>query len=1142
MGLTKIAIARPVFILMLMLAAFGIGTISYRSMRLEQNPDINLGTITVTTVYAGAGPEEINNLISRKIEEAVSGVAGIREVTSTSLEGESIVVVTLVIGADTDVALSDVRSKIDSITNDLPKDALKPEVSKLDINGQPILDLSFSSTTLNSRDLRTLIDDRLKDRFAEIPGVASADVNGGDIREIQVQVNKDKLMSYGVGILDVRNALAAATLNAPSGHLISGPRDYSVRMLGEFKSADDIRNMVFTINDPQNPIAKPATVHLSDVATVLDTSQERSSYARVNGRDSIVIDLQKTKEGNAVDITKAADGVIAQLTHEYEPIGLQIVKTTETAKDIVDSLNDLNFALYFGVFLVATIVYIFLHNFRGTLIVALAIPTSIFASFIGMKALGFTINQMSMLALSLAIGVLVDDAIVVLENINRHLRLGEDPKDAAINGRAEIGLAAIAITMADVVVFLPVGSMGGIVGQFFKPMALGFVCAVLFSLFVSFTLTPMLASRWYRAGDDMEHVTGWFATRFEKRFHRLERWYARTLEWCLNHRWFVFTMGNIALLAVFMGIAGGSAKSIPDAAISKPVVTLLALSTIVGFILFLGNSLAKRRFLPKYILFGLLFGLIFPASAVVGKVYQNWKQDSLFKFSFFPESDAGQVNIAIEMPPGTSLDTTGKVVERIENIVKQNPDTKNVLSYVGTQVGGFASVGNTGSNYAQITVQLQDKISAMDQIEGKHSAGLRTRSGTSDAAAMTVAIGHIPGASIKVSSQSGIGIGSPIQMSFTSDDRQLLIQTTSHIRQLLEQGAVPGVINPDVSSKPGKPEIQMVPDRLALADAGLSVTDAGSALRTLYQGDDDTKLRVNGREYAIRVMLSLNDRDNPNIITELPVTFKRGNPIMLGSVANLQIQPAIDKINRRDRIEEISLTADLLPGLAAGTMQQSIDDWMTKEHLIPAGVKEAPLGEAQFQAQEMPNIFLAFGVGLVLVYMLLASLFDNLLYPLIIQVSQPQAMVGAILALVLTDQSLNLVGFIGLICLVGLVGKNAILLVDYTNTLRTRGQNRHDALVAAGPTRLRPILMTTCALILSMLPVALALGRGSEFRETIGITIIGGISLSTLLTLLVIPCSYTIFDDFSRWIGRLSRRLRGVKDAGDQPFKVSAGS
>ena len=501
MELTKAAINRPVFIFMLMLAAIGVGLLSFYTMRVELNPEVNFGAVTVSTTYPGAGPEEINNLISRKIEEAVSGVAGVREVTSTSVEGQSTVVVSLELEVDTNVALNDVRSKVDAITGNLPKDALKPQVTKFDASSAPVLNLSLTSKTLDSRALRTLVDDKIADRFGQINGVAAASVSGGDVREIQIQVKKDALLAYGIGIADVQQAVAGATLNAPSGKLVSGDREYSVRVLGEFKDSDEIRNMVFTVRDVSSPNAKPKTVHLSDVATIIDGSAERTAYSRLNGTDTVAITIQKTKEGNAVEITKGVDAVIKQLQEQYKDLGLSFVKTNETGKQITESLDDVTFALEFGIFLVALIVYIFLHNFRGTLIVALAIPTCIFASFIAMKMLGFTINNMTMLAMSLAIGVLVDDAIVVLENISRHLRLGEDPKEAALNGRGEIGLAAIAITLADVVVFLPVGTMGGIVGQFFKPMALGFVCAVLFSLFVSFTLTPMLASRWYRACD-----------------------------------------------------------------------------------------------------------------------------------------------------------------------------------------------------------------------------------------------------------------------------------------------------------------------------------------------------------------------------------------------------------------------------------------------------------------------------------------------------------------------------------------------------------------------------------------------------------------------------------------------------------------
>jgi HAE1 family hydrophobic/amphiphilic exporter-1 len=875
--------------------------------------------------------------------------------------------------------------------------------------------------------------------------------------------------------------------------------------------------MYFTVKDPKNPQAKGRSVRLGDVANVLDTVQERTVYSRLDKNDSIVLAIQKSKDGNAVEITKGADAVITQIGQEFKDDHITVVKTLEAAKQITESLDDMRFALMFGILLVTIIVYIFLHNFRGMMIVALAIPTSIFATFIALKAMGFTINNLSMLSLSLAIGVLVDDAIVVLENIYRHLKMGEDPREAALNGRSEIGLAAIAITLADVVVFLPIAFMGGIVGQFFKPLALGFVAATLFSLFVSFTLTPMLASRWYQRGEDLEHPTGRFAIWFEKGFSRLERAYRHALEWALSHRWFVFILGNAALFAVFMFIGGGFAgaenpmKAIP---VGMP---LLFVSIILGVITFVINMFRGRAHV-KYIINGALFGLIFPAAALVGGVYGHWKGDALFKFAFLPSSDSGQVSVTVELPAGSNLAATEKVVRQVENRVEGNPDAKYVLSSIGTQgAGNGFGVPNTGSNYGQVLIALVDRKAFLDNFKPTHEH-LRTRSSESVAAELLQKIGRVPGAIINVSAGDAFGFGSAIQMSFRGDDHEKLLAVATKIRDMLKEGkltGVKGVINPDISSKPGRPEIVAVPDRARLADSGLDAATVGSALRTLYQGNDDAKFRVEGKEYVIRTMLDLKDRDNPDVIPTVPIKFSNGNPITLQTVTNLVPAPALDKIDRRDREEEVRVTADLLPGYAAGSVQATIDNALKNQHLVPEGVSYKPLGQADAQGREMIFMLTAFATGIILVYMLLASLYDNLLYPLVIQLAQPQAMTGALLALVLTDQQLNLVGFIGLVALVGLVGKNAILVVDYTNTLRERGRSRHDALVEAGPTRLRPILMTTLALIMGMLPVALAIGRGSEFRQTIGIIVIGGISLSTLLTLLVIPCSYTIFDDMS---------------------------
>ncbi len=1146
MNLTKVALSRPVFIFVLVIAAILLGTMSYLGMRKELDPEVNFGTITIQTLYSGAGPEDINELISRKIEEAVSGVNGVREITSTSQEGLSSVVVALELGTNTDAALNDARSKVDAISNTLPKDALKPQVSKIDASSTPILSLAISSTTLDSKDLRDLIDDKIRDRFAQIGGVAAATVQGGDLREVQVQLEPSKLNAYGIGIADIQKAVASASLNSPAGRLVDGPLEYSVRVKGDFSDPKQIRDMIITVSDPKSFGSKAKTLRLSDVATVTDTIAERTAYSRLNGNDTISISIQKQREGNAVEITKAADAVIESVTKEYKSIGLGVTKTFEQSKQITDSLADLQFALFFGIFLVAIIVYIFLHNLRGTIIVAVAIPVSLFGTFIALNLAGFTINNMSMLALSLAIGVLVDDAIVVLENIYRHLKMGEDPRDAALNGRAEIGLAALAITFADVVVFLPVAFMGGIAGQFFKPLALGFVFATIISLFVSFTLTPLLAARWYKKGEDVEHATGWFAIGFERNFARLESAYRRALEWSLNHRWFVFCLGSSAIFSVITFLQGGFVPSqVPPNMVGKPDAPTVGLigalmvgkdlmirCIAIGLITTVVNAVRYRRVSFKYVLAGLAFGLIFPIDGFLGYEYHEWKQGSLFKFGFLPDSDSGKVQANIELPPGASLDATEKVVERVEKAFMGNPDVKFTFSFVGTQGAGRFASGNSGSNFAQIQGTLYDKQSVADHFPWvKHTERLRNISNEIVSSLLTQAVGIVPGASVKISAQSNFSFGSAIQLSLTSDDRAALQKTALAIKDGFASGDIKGVINPDVTSKPGKPELRANPDRVALADLGLDVQTVGLAVRTLYEGNDDTKLRVNGREYPVRVMMDLRSRNNPQTLADVPIKFVQGNPVRLGSVASITEGPSVDKITRRARAEEIQVTADLLPGYAVGTVQAQIDAWLISKKFVPANVTYKALGSADAQSREQGFILGAIGLGLVLVYLLLASLYDNWLYPFIIQLSQPQAITGALLALILTDKSLSVVGIIGFIALIGLVGKNAILVVDYANTLRHRGRSRHDALVEAGPTRLRPILMTTLALILGTLPVALAIGRGSEFRETIGIIIIGGISLSTFLTLLVIPCSYTIFDDLSIGLSRLmGRKVPGPED------------
>ena len=1128
MGLTKIAIQRPVFILMLMLLVLMMGRVAYKSMRVEENPDVTFGTITISTAYPGAGADEVNNLVTRPMEEAVSGVANLLEVTSSSQEGVSVVSLQFEVGTNMDASLNDVRSKVDANVGQLPKEVEKPIVDKFDFSAAPVLYLSLRSDRLSNRQLRDLADNVLKDRFAQTKGVASVDVSGGEQREIQVRVKKDALLRYGIGILDLQQAVQQASLNVPAGRVQTGASEFSVRVLGEFKTPEEIGDTYISVQDPGQNGARHK-VKLSDVATVVDSNVERRSYSRMNGSDSVVITVTKAKEGNAVEISHAilkdpgptGKTLVKSMEDQY---GIQFIVTRDASKQIEESLFDLQFALFFGIVLVTAVVYLFLHNLRGTMIVAIAIPICLFGAMIVLWASGFTINNMTMLALSLAIGVLVDDAIVIIENIYRHLTHGEEPVEAAINGRMEIGLAAIAITLADVVVFVPIAFMGGVVGQFFRALGIGFAVTVLFSLFVSFTVTPMLASRWYRKGEDWEHPTGRFANWFEGRFNAFRDLYGRVLRKALNHRWYLFGGGFTALVAVFMMIGGSFAPKLPDAI--KSVAGLFMFCVIIGVSVFVGN-IFRGYIKPKYILHGAMFGAVFLLAAAVGFGFAQWKKESVFKFAFFPPTDGGQVSVNVELPPGASLEETRKVVERVEQVVMKHPESQYVLSEVGRRGGGGFSLASLGTNFARVSVTLYDKKSITDSLAfwKKPETHLRTVSDTSVAADMLQSIGRVPGAKITVSTGGSVGFGRPIQLSFQSNDRDALLATAVAVQDGLNSGAIKGVVSPEISSKPGKPELQAIPDRVRLGDLNLTVASVGAAMRVLYEGDIQSKFRVLGREYDIRVMMDLADRNDLNLVSQVPVTFKDGNPIYLTDVSHIVRGQSVDKIDRRNRAQEVQVSADLLPGYAAGTVNLEIEKWMKDNNLIHQGVNYQPQGQANVQNREQGYLFGALGLGVVLVYMLLASLYDNLLYPFIIQLAQPQALVGAILALVLTDKTLNIVGMIGIIALVGLVGKNAILLVDYANTLRARGYSRFEALVESGRTRLRPIMMTTLALVFGMLPVALAIGRGSEFRETIGITIIGGVLLSTVLTLLIIPCSYSIFDDLSEAVGGKFRRF-----------------
>lgn len=1147
MWLTDVAIRRPVFILMFVLALVVMGFQSRGKMPLELYPKVEFPMVTVVTTYPGAGPQEIETLVSEPIERAVSSVGNIKHVTSTSQDGVSMVGIEFELGTDINNASADVRDKVAAIRRELPRDLDQQTVGKVDITSLPVMTLGLMGS-MSSKQMRILADDVIKDKLSQVGGVAGVYPSGGDIREVVVSVDRDRLQAYSASMLDVVNALQGANLNLPSGSIKEGTKEFAVRTVGEFSNAEEIGNIRLSLPTGKNGM--PTVVRLGDVADVRDTIAEPDVLTRVNGKPAVVIAIQKQTDANTVDV---ANGIKHQLTlltgatiqpsgfakfmgrmfHKpvkpkvipgILPAGVNIVTATDQSIQVEDALHDVNKSLFEGILLVVIIVFLFLHSARATFIVAIAIPTSIFATFLPMHSFGFGMNMMTMLALSLAVGILVDDSIVVLENIERHLRKGEPPKEAALNGRSEIGLAAITITMVDVVVFVPIAFMGGIVGQFFKQFGITIAAATLFSLIMSFTLTPMMASRWMNRAyveeqDEEEAITrdGWRAGRrrgfWATIFHEmnvfysgLDRQYRHLLVWALENRFLTIVIGFVSLLVVFAMLTD------PVKAAPGPRLVIAIIAAGLSVIAF-ATSKAKGV--------ALLFGAIM--------VYIALAIHFPFGGEMFPAVDSGDFGIAVELPPGSSLKATDAVVQQIEEELAKIKGMSYYVSTVGSSsTGNITGAGDSGSQYGHVSVKLVDKTERKMSVDDVVNY-------------LTPKMALIPGATIQVSKDQGAGgHGNPIQMLVTGSDMDDIVSVSGKIEDAIKK--VKGTVDVDTSWKVGKPEARVTVDRIRAAQMNLSVQQIAMALRDSIEGDTTSKLRESGTEYNIRVRLNGIDRQDVNDVASTIVGHSNGAPVYLRDVADVTMAAAPVKIDRRDRQRIVTVSANMATGYLLGNVQQAISKAvagipMRSTRLVTAGTSE-------MMFESFGYMISALILSILLVYMLMAALFESLVSPLIIMASLPQAMVGALLALLVTGYSMSIVTMIGIIMLTGLVTKNAILLVDYTNTLRERGKERNEAILESGPTRLRPIIMTTMAMVFGMLPTAVAASRGSEFRAPMAVAVIGGLIVSTLLTLIVIPVMYSIVDDWSTAFMRLIHwrtKREAVPAERDEREEIGAG-
>jgi len=1015
MFLSDTSIKRPIMMSMLLLVFVVFGGLAYFSLSLDLTPEVDIPYVTVQTIYPGAGPKEVETQVSKRIEDAVSTISKIDYVQSYSMDSVSMVVIKFEMGKDGDLATQEVKDKIDAILNDLPGDAELPITEKFDLRSKPVIDIVLSGT-LDIKELYELADKRLKDRFSQSDGVARVDLVGGQEREIRVELDNRVVYENSISLLQLSQILKMQNMDMPGGQFKRRSQEYSVRFEGEFDTLETIKELEIPTAFGPKKLGKIANVTDSG-ADIRERTTFYNNVDKLKQANVILLSILKSIDGNTVDMARQLWKQLPEIEADL-PAGCKLEVVKDKSIFIESAVEDTLSNIFLGVILTAFVLLFFLHDIRSTIIVALAMPFSIISTFMLMQLAGFTLNIMSLMGLSTAVGVLVTNSVVVLENIFRHKQLGRNRKEAAAKGTSEIVVAVLASTMTNIVVFLPIASMSSLAGQFFKEFALTVTFATLFSLLVSFTLTPMMASLIMPENDTKKHRIG---EKLEKLFHLWERWYKKLLQVVLKNRLRSFA---VVLLAVLM------------------------------------------------------FFLSFYSAGRVG-------------FEFMPLLDEGDIQIQVELPQGYNLEETGKMANAIEARLKEYPEVKHVINQLGS-----ISETDIGTNLAQLSVKLVD-------------ADKRELSSTEAANTFIQDLSDIPNAMIRVAAISSMG-GSgqaPIQFYLKGQDNDVLEQYKNEILQRIQE--VPGLTNLTTSSRSGKPEIRLIPDRKKLSDVGLTIYDLAMALRGAVEGIEATQYKDGGEEYDLRVVMKKESVDTPAEVGNIAVVSKAGT-FRLSQLAEVQFADGYSKILHKDKYKSITFEGYTAPGYALGDVVSKIR--ANIEDLdLPGGYGIEWGGDVEMMEETAVDMMTTFIIAILLTYMLLAAILESLSQPLMILGTVPLAMIGVFVSLDMTGKTMNIMSMMAIIMLLGIVVNNAILLLDYTNILRREGKGVTEALIEACPTKLKPILMATIAIILGMLPMAMGLGSaGREFRQPMGIVSIGGLVVSGVLTLVVIPAIYNL--------------------------------
>ncbi|MBI3131655.1 MAG: efflux RND transporter permease subunit [Acidobacteria bacterium] len=1034
MFLSDFSIRRPVFTTCIMLALMVLGLFSVKGLGIDQYPNTDIPTVTVSIVYPGASPESVKQDVIKKIEEAVNPIEKIKEISSTSQESVGTLIIQFQLDRDVDKALDDVRTRIGQIRRNLPDTIEEPVISKFDPAQLPVLSLvvrpdEAHAGKIRDKELTRIAEDFLKRRLENVPGVGKVDVVGGSTREIQVQVDPQKLESLGLSLGQVMNAVGGDTSDVPSGNLLQGSREVAVKVDAKVRTVEAYRNVIVG-----NKQGRP--IELWEVANVVDGVKEKRSLARLDGQDVVALEVQRQTGGNTVAMVESVNQVLKVLEPELKEQGVTLVTAKDNAKFISESVEDVEVAIYLGGLLTILIVFYFLKSWRSTLITSLTLPVSIVGTFIIMKAMNFTLNTMTLMGLSLAVGILIDDAIVVRENISRHAEMGKDHVTAAREGTAEIGQAVIATTLSILAVFVPVAFMGGIVGRFFFPFGITVAFAVALSLFVSFTLDPMLSAVWpdpehekHEESDKPRHRNAIMRSvdSFGRMLDGWELTYEKIIRWALAHRKATMAIG---------------------------------------------------------------FGSFFLAMGLSGLLGNN----------FMPDYDRGDLAVTFKTAPGASLEATQAKALELELLVKKTEGVRLAYTTIGTGLSGSINQGG-------IYVKLE---------EGKRPSQVQIRRHLREA------FRSVAGVETTVGAVNDFGAVSPIQLAIQGPDRAAVLKAEPMVKEALRQ--VPGAVDILSSLDQGKPELRLVVDRKAASDLGVSPALVAQMVRPLVDGRVVAKFEdETGEQRDVRVRLSDAGRRLASQLSMITVQSTKDlgggkHPLIrLSQVARFEESIAPAKIQRHDLQEEIELDAgyegSTLGEVSAGVAAKVVE--LQKSGQLPEGVRVEPLGQARDQVETGKYMGAALLLAVIFIYFVLASQFESFKLPITIMLSLPLSMVGMVLMLLVTGDSNSIMTSIGLILLMGLVTKNAILLVDNAIQHRKDGMDRTQALVHAGKTRLRPILMTTFAMIFGMLPLFFALGSGAEMRAPMARAVVGGIITSTLLTLIVVPVFYEILDDMT---------------------------